>query len=257
MCLILVAHACCPDYRLVVAANRDEYHQRPAAPLGYWDDRPHILAGRDLEGSGTWLGITTRGRFAAVTNVRAGHAPRRGPRSRGLLVSDFLSDPRPVEAFCAELAERARDYDGFNLLAHDGQALAWYSNQAGQAPRTLAPGLYTVSNAALDTPWPKTARLRAAFAEVMAGAPADPGTALLEVLRDARPAPETELPDTGMARDLERALSAIFIEGETYGTRASTVLLVDAHGRVEVRERRYDARAAVIGDSRQTFELLA
>lgn len=257
MCLILVAHDCCPGYRLVVIGNRDEYHQRPTAPLGYWHDQPEILAGRDLEGSGTWLGISAQGRFGAVTNVRAGHAVRRGPRSRGLVVSDFLRATSAASDYCRTLTTHARDYDGFNLLAHDGRELVWYSNQAGVEPRPLARGIYTLSNAALDTPWPKTARLRAGFARTMTTAAHDPAASLLALLRDNARADDDALPDTGIDRALERTLSAIFIEGGTYGTRSSSVLTIDDAGRVCVHERRYTADARVSGDTRHTFELAA
>lgn len=257
MCLILIAHDCCPGYRLVVAGNRDEYHQRPTAPLAYWEDAPTILAGRDLEGSGTWLGISAQGRFGAVTNVRAGHAVRRGPRSRGLIVSDFLRGVATAADYCRTLAANARDYDGFNLLAHDGRDLLWYSNQTDCAPRVLARGIYTLSNAALDTAWPKTERLRAGFARSMAAAADDPTEALLALLRDNVRAADDELPDTGIGRALERTLSAIFIEGAGYGTRSSSVLTIDSAGRVQVHERRYDADARVVGDTRHGFELAA
>ncbi|MBX9604702.1 MAG: NRDE family protein [Gammaproteobacteria bacterium] len=249
MCLLLIAHRAVPGYRLVVAANRDEFHGRPTAPADAWEDHPHIVGGRDLEGGGTWLALHRDGRFATVTNVRAGHAVRRGPRSRGLIVTDFLLGAGAAPDYAAELAPVARDYDGFNLLAWDGDALSWVSNQ-GNGPRTLARGVYTLSNALLDTPWPKTERLRRAFDRVMRDVPADPVPSLLAILRDNAPADDDELPDTGIGQARERWLSSIFIEGETYGTRCSTVLTVADDGRVRFHERRYDARAQVQGDSR-------
>lgn len=254
MCLLLVAHDCCPDYRLVVIANRDEFHARPTAAADWWQDRPDIVAGRDLEGGGTWLGMNVSGRFATVTNVRSGDRVRRGPRSRGLIVSDFLGGVSSAAQFSAGLAGCARDYDGFNLLAHDGRNLSWYSNQAA-APRALDPGVYTLSNAALDTAWPKTRRLRSGFDRVMERTAGDPLFALLDLLRDSSAAEETELPDTGVSRELERVLSSIFIEGPSYGTRCSSVVLLDRRERVRFVERRYDAEGIASGDSLHEFVL--
>ncbi len=260
MCLLLVAHDCDPDYRLVVVANRDEFHARPTAAAAAWDDLHGVVAGRDLESGGTWLGVNVNGRFATVTNVRSGNRVRRGPRSRGLIVSDFLHAATSAARFNAELATTARDYDGFNLLAYDGTDLNWYSNQAS-TPHALEPGIYTLSNAALDTPWPKTERLRAGFKHVMArdtvAAPDDLSLALLTVLRDAAPADDSDLPDTGVGRELERVLSSIFIDGTTYGTRCSSVVLITRDGQVRFHERRYDATGAVSGDSVHEFVLLS
>lgn len=256
MCLLLIAHRACPGYRLIVAANRDEYHGRPTAAAAYWQDQAPILAGRDLEGGGTWLGIHLDGRFATVTNVRAGHAVRRGPRSRGLIVTDFLLAAHDAPGHAARLMHAARDYDGFNLLAWDGEALSWLSNQA-DAPLTLEHGIYTLSNAQLDTRWPKTERLRHAFERVMASHAHYPVPALLDVLRDNVRAADEQLPDTGIGHQRESWLSSIFIEGAAYGTRCSTVLTVSDAGHVSFHERRYDGDAAVSGDSRFEFELPA
>ena len=254
MCLLLVAHGVCPGYRLLVAANRDEFHARPTAPAHYWDDHPQLLGGRDLESGGTWLGLHADGRFATVTNVRVGQPLRRGPRSRGLIVTDFLLAQHAAEVSAEQLAGTARDYDGFNLLGWDGRALVWYSNQVG-APQLLAHGIYTLSNAALDTPWPKTTRLRHGFAQVMERADSDPIEPLLALLRDATCAPDHALPDTGIGYERERLLSAIFIEGGSYGTRCSSVVTIDDRGQVQFHERRYNDRAQISGDSHYEFAL--
>jgi uncharacterized protein with NRDE domain len=256
MCLVLLAHDCVPGYRLIVIANRDEYHARSAAPAAFWQDAPGLLAGRDLEGGGTWLGVDRRGRFATVTNVRAERALRRGLRSRGLIVTDFLRGADGGEAFATALAADAAAYDGFNLLAVDGDACWWYSNQR-PGPRRLGRGIHTLSNADLDTPWPKTERLRDGFEALVADAPTLPLAALLELLRDTRRAADAELPATGLPRDLERALSSIFITGESYGTRCSTVVTIDTGGQALFHERRYDARGRATGDSHFEFELAA
>lgn len=254
MCLVLVAHAAHARWRFAVAANRDEFHARPAAPADWWDDAPGVLAGRDLESGGTWLGVARNGRFATVTNVRAGHAVRRGPRSRGLLVTDFLGGRDSANAFVGALAGRGNEYDGFNLLAWDGRELAWYSNRA-QAQRRLEPGVWTLSNADIDTRWPKTERLRGAFDSLMESGPADVVEGLMVILRDSRRAPAETLPDTGVGAGMESVLSPIFIEGPGYGTRCSTVLLVGDEGQAEFCERRYDSAAQMTGQTRLEFDI--
>jgi uncharacterized protein with NRDE domain len=254
MCLLFIAHDSVPGYRLIVAANRDEFHVRPSAAAHYWTDVPRLLAGRDLEGGGTWLGLTNTGRFATVTNVRAGHVITRGPRSRGLIVSDFLTSSARAIDFAVALAGGTAVYDGFNLLAWDGSDLVWISNRSA-AVRALPRGRYTLSNAELDAPWPKSLRLRANCERVLAKAAGDPIAALLEVLRDATRAADAELPVTGLDHARESALSSIFIEGGSYGTRASTVVTIDRHARVRFHERRYDANGGVQGDSAFDFEL--
>ena len=254
MCLLLVANDCYPGYRLIVAANRDEYHVRATAAAARWPDHPTILAGRDLESGGTWFGVDDRGRFAAVTNVRSGHGAAAGPRSRGLIVTDFLQDEAEAPEFAAHLAIDGRDYNGFNLIAHDGEHLCWYSNQTDH-PRTLDAGIYTLSNAQLDTRWPKTERLRERFTAMMGAARSDLELNLLELLRDAQRAIDSALPDTGIEHAVESALSSIFIEGAQYGTRCSTVLTIDNDRRAQFYERRFDANADTDGTSHFEFEL--
>ena len=254
MCLLLVAHDAHPVYRLIVAANRDEYHARPSLPADRWQDSPGILGGRDLESSGTWLAIHESGRFAAVTNVRTGHVVGSGTRSRGLIVTDFLYENASAPAFTASLASKALDYNGFNLLAHDGTYLTWYSNQADE-PHTLDAGIYTLSNAQLDTRWPKTEWLRTGFDSVMNDHDGDPVPGLLDLLRKAERASDDVLPDTGVGRDMESVLSAIFIEGSRYGTRCSTVVTIDRGNHIRFCERRFDSSGHCTGDSWFAFEL--
>jgi len=192
MCVIVVAWHAHADYPLVVAANRDEFHERPSAAAQFWDDRPAILGGRDLECMGTWLGMTRAGRFAAVTNVRDGTDTRTGERSRGLLASGFLGNGTCAEEFAARTAAEGNSYRGFNLLAADSDELWWVSNR-GDGPRRLPPGVYGVSNHLLDTPWPKVVRAKARLAEVLEVAPAI--DTLFELLADDARAPDPELPD--------------------------------------------------------------
>lgn len=253
MCLLLIAARSCPGYRLVVAANRDEFHCRPSAAAAYWNDQRGVLAGRDLESLGTWLGIEERGRFATVTNVRY-RATGRAERSRGLLVSDFLTSQVSAADYLLNVAEHGDQYDGFNLLVDDGRQLCWYSNQ-GQSPQSLTAGVYTLSNASLDTRWPKTDRLRSGFADIIAEGQADPSHHLLELLRDSRRSDADESPSVDVGDGVEDVLSSIFIEGAAYGTRCSTVVLIDERERVTFHERRFDAHADLSGENRFEFEL--
>jgi uncharacterized protein with NRDE domain len=233
MCLILVAWQCHPQFPLVVAANRDEFYARPSAGAGPWPEDPRVRGGLDLEAGGTWLGVREDGRFAAVTNVREPGVPK-GLRSRGLLTKDFLLG-RQSPGECAAAIEGGR-YSGFNLLLADRQAL-WYCSNRDGGSRRLAPGIYGVSNHLLDTPWPKLVTAKARFAAALDGLPAfDP---LFSILADREIVPDHDLPDSGVPLAWERLLSAIFVQSEDYGTRASTVLTRDRLGAVRLEERRF------------------
>jgi uncharacterized protein with NRDE domain len=227
MCLIVLAWQAHPDFPLVLAANRDEFHHRATAPARFWPEAPELLAGRDLVAGGTWLGVTRSGRFAALTNYREPGAPR-GECSRGLLVSSFLQgDAEPMTHAQAVMAEADR-YSGFNLLLGEGGELVVLSNR-GMPPRRLAPGVHALSNHLLDTPWPKVEKAHAGLAAQQAAPDVD---SLLRLLADADPAPDEYLPDTGVGLEMERMLSPLFIRSPRYGTRASTVLLM---GRERIR----------------------
>ncbi len=238
MCLIFLAWRRHPDYRLVVAANRDEFYGRPTAPAAYWPEAPDVLAGRDLEGGGTWLGVTRAGRFAALTNVRRGGSHTPDAPTRGRLVSDFLLSASSPGEYLQSLAEQASDYNGFNLLVGDGENLHWLSNRGGE-PSTLAPGIYAVSNDLLDTPWPKVVRGKEGFQKLLQARDIDP-SAIFDLLMDRKIAADEALPDTGIGLSRERALSPIFIAAGDYGTRSSTVLLIDGTGDVSFHERTHE-----------------
>lgn len=228
MCLILFAWQAHARYPLVVAANRDEFYARPAARLAEWSDQPGLYAGRDLQAGGTWLGMTRDGRFAALTNYRDPQRVRTERPSRGALVSDFLrAQLRPAE-YCAELAVRAGDYNGFNLLVGDRDELWCFSN-FGDGAMPVKPGIHGLSNHLLDTPWPKVQRGRARFTELLAADEPDE-RALFALLGERRVAADAELPATGVSLEWERALSPLFITMPEYGTRCSTVLLRDRGG---------------------------
>ncbi len=256
MCLILIAHRADPRYRLVVAANRDEFFRRPTAPADYWSDAPHVLGGRDLEKGGTWLGIATDGRWAAVTNFRDGTSPEPGTGSRGGLVAGYLCGSARAQAYVASMEQCAHEYHGFNLLAGDGAGVHYLSNK-DDGPIMLAPGVYGLSNHLLDSSWPKVERGKLAVREVLAGT-AKPDKlieTMLAALSDRNIAEERALPSTGISKDWEKLLSATFIGAPGYGTRASTVLLIDREGEVHFRERSFGERVELIEDRRYRFAL--
>lgn len=234
MCLIVFAWRPEAARPLIVAANRDEFHARPAQALAAWEDAPGVYAGRDLEAGGTWLGVGPQGRFAALTNIRD---PRQalGPRSRGELVAAFLKGELGVEAYLDQVASRSRQYSGFNLLVGDAAQLG-YLHAREAAPRLLVPGVYGLSNAGLDTPWPKLVKARSGLAALLESAEPDQ---LLSLLADSEPAADSELPETGVGLATERLLSSVFIASQNYGTRASTVLIVDNQGRRRMVERSF------------------
>jgi uncharacterized protein with NRDE domain len=253
MCLITFAWRVHPQAPLLLAANRDEFYRRPSAALARWSDAPQVIAGRDLEANGTWLGISDGGRFAAVTNIRD-PAPieRRAARSRGELTADFLRGSDTPHRYLASVAARSADYLGFNLLLGDGDEL-WYLHGDGSrhaTPRALDPGIYGLSNAALDVPWPKVQRARQALARATAlEAPAD-HDALAACVNSRELAEEADLHGHGLEGDMARRLSAQFIVTESYGTRCQTTLRQLANGRFDVRERRFDGRGALAGETR-------
>lgn len=238
MCLIVFAWRIVPGMPLVAAANRDEYFQRPAAPAAWWSDHPNVYAGRDLQGGGTWMGITRESRFSAITNVRSPSEKRVGAPTRGALVAGFLIGTASPRAYIDSIAPYAAGYNGFNLLVGDREHLVWYSNRARDDERNgkpLAPGIYGLSNASLDSPWPKVVRTKAQFASLLCqNAPEE---AYFEMLADTARAPDNRLPDTGISLEWERALSAVCIESSGYGTRASCVVQLSCGQGAVLHER--------------------
>lgn len=243
MCLLALAWRQRRDWPLLLAGNRDEFHRRPAAPLALWPGG--FVAGRDLEAGGAWLGARGDGRFAVVTNYRDPLDTAVRPRSRGDLVVDFLAGDAPAADFARSVQRRAANYRGFNLLLGDRASLWYVGSRAGPA-RELPPGTYALSNALLDTPWPKVERLRGRFDDALAQA--DPGPLAIAALADRATAPDALLPDTGVGLDWERALSAAFIVAPGYGTRCSTLLAL-APGRGRMLERRHDAIGGCAGET--------
>ncbi|WP_339544144.1 NRDE family protein [Pseudomonas sp. RA_35y_Pfl2_P32] len=243
MCLIVFAWR--PDHAtpLIVAANRDEFYARPSLPLAAWPEAPQVHAGRDLEAGGTWLGIGADGRFAALTNIRNPHQPP-ARKSRGELVARFLTGELPIDQYLADVVGRSLEYAGFNLLIGNCQAL-WHYNAQEAEPSQLAAGVYGLSNAGLDTPWPKLLKAKAALREVLD----DPQPqALLALLGDPQTAPFGDLPDTGVGLATESLLSSVFIASPTYGTRASTALIVQADGSRVMVERSFGPYGGHLGE---------
>ncbi|WP_442598444.1 NRDE family protein [Neobacillus sp. D3-1R] len=238
MCLILFAYRVHPTYQLIVAANRDEFFERPTAPVHYWEDHPHILAGRDLKQMGTWMGITTSGHFAALTNYRDPKEKTEGKRSRGELVANFLKEMGDPHDYMKKVADTRQSYPGFNLIVGDQNALYYYSNIENNI-QPLKPGIYGVSNHLLNTEWPKVKRGKEGLKSTIetGGDMVEP---LFTLLQHADPAQDELLPQTGVSIEWERILSPIFIDSEGYGTRSSTVLLA-AEKEFFYKERVYSA----------------
>lgn len=253
MCLILFALQAHPDYPLIVAANRDEFFERPSSAAQFWQDQPEILAGRDLQAGGTWLGVNRSGVFSAVTNVRNGHEPQDRPGSRGELVTQSLS-LEPEHAL--EKARGNQDhYNGFNLLCGTPEQLHYFSNRKDAPAQLLKPGIYGLSNALLDSSWPKVDSAKHDLQSILntqAHSPISLQMALLDMMANDQQAIAEELPDTGIDQPLEQLLSSRFIATEHYGTRATTVVLYHRNGQIDFLEQGFDHQAKL---ERRQFSL--
>jgi uncharacterized protein with NRDE domain len=238
MCVIFFAFKQHSEYPLVLLANRDEFYDRPTAAAHIWQDFPDIFAGKDLVHGGTWLGITKTGRFAAVTNYRDPLAPA-GKFSRGDLVSDFLKSRETVDDYLSKIQNRAADFSGFNLLVGEistqTQTVGYYSNRADKI-KILAPGIYGLSNHLLDTSWRKVAKGKAELTEILLNGKFEKEK-MIEILADRTLAPDADLPQTGIGFEREKLLSAIFIETPVYGTRSSSLVLVNKSFEISLEEK--------------------
>ncbi|MES0873245.1 NRDE family protein [Sinimarinibacterium thermocellulolyticum] len=256
MCLIGFALDAHPQYALVLAANRDEFHHRPTAPATWWDDAPQIFGGRDLKSHGSWLALARDGRWAAVTNVRRMIPPDPNAPSRGGLVAQYLRGSQTARHYGAALQAEAARYAGFNLLLGDADG-TWYLSNHGRFRRErLGAGVHAVSNAALNTPWPKLIALREALRDWCARGRTDTAS-LIAALASDHVAEDAVLPDTGVGAEMERFLAPAFIRGEHYGTRSSTVLLVDRNGRALFTEHRFGRNGVPSGQTVETLQLAA
>lgn len=255
MCVLFVAFRKRQGMPLVVAANRDEFYDRPTASLGFWEDAPAILAGRDLRSGGTWLGASRTGRWAALTNVRGTHDTPEAAPSRGELPVRFLRSDEPPERFLRRVAREAPQFAPFNLLVGTLDELGFYSSVEGSL-QMLKPGLYGLSNQALNSPWPKVTRGAELFRQIIEDPDELKTESLFLAMRDEAPAPDHLLPDTGVGVELERLLSPIFISGHKYGTRSSSVLTIDGN-EFYFRERRFAEHGVSSGSSAHEIPLRA
>lgn len=252
MCLIALSWRADARYPLVVAANRDEFHRRPTLAANFWPEAPNVLAGRDQEQGGTWLGVTRGGRFAAVTNARGAATAGKSTPSRGALVSNFLASQDSAENFANDYQPQIADYAGCNLLLCDGQTLIYLTNHPKTEMRVLPPGRYAVSNGHIDDPWPKMCQLSAALEDSLQQPQLDSDD-LLALLTSQKKAEDHELPSTGVEKLLEKQLSSIFIHLPVYGTRCSTAIIANAEGQMQFHERSFNNRGKASGDVRYSL----
>lgn len=240
MCLTVFAFQTDPDYPLIFASNRDEFYDRPAQPATFWYDHPTLLAGRDLKAGGTWLGITTEHRFAAITNYRDMNSIKENAPSRGDIVADYLTSGLSAPYFLSKLKNEAHLYNGFNLLAGTSTELWYYTNEQDNIVQ-VKPGIHTLSNAFLNTPWPKTEKARSGFTSILQNDRDRLKPKIFELLKDDEQFPDDRLPSTGLPPDMERLVSSIFITSDNYGTRCSTLIKADPSpgGKSEFTEKSF------------------
>ena len=255
MCLIIISYRQNPHYPFILIANRDEFYPRPSSAMHYWHDYPQILAGRDLERMGSWLGINGNGQLCALTNYRSANSRREPfPMSRGELVKNALLTDHAYPEFMAQLATSNQHYAGFNLICADSSGLYYTDNHhSGGTVETLEGGIYGLCNASLNTPWPKLSSAKRQLSQLSQSS--DLGIEQLKnLLSDTTIAEDIELPDTGISIQWERALSAQFIQMEQYGTRAKTLVLQHRSGKTQVCEIRYD-QSGFIEENNFTLQL--
>lgn len=238
MCLIFLSVNHHPAYKLIVAANRDEFYHRNTAPVHFWEDHPHILGGRDLEASGTWMAMSKKGKISMVTNYRDPHNIDPAAPSRGQLVSDYLLNGDQPEEYLQSISSNGKAYNGFNLIVGSSNELFYYSNYMGTVKK-IDSGLHGLSNHLLNTPWPKVERGMEKMKQALSEKVVDPLT-LFDVLYDEQIASDEKLPDTGIGLERERVLSSMFIKSLNYGTRCSTVVMLSQKNEAYYSERVYD-----------------
>jgi uncharacterized protein with NRDE domain len=254
MCLIVFAYRQHPKFPFIFAGNRDEIYDRSTRTARFWDSHPSLLAGKDLEGGGTWLGITRRGRFATVTNFRDPSLSVTNGPSRGNLVLDYLIGDHSPEQYMRRIRNQAESYNGFNLLAGRPLENLLYLNNKNNHLYPLEAGIYGLSNHLLNKSWPKVKQARTNMERILEGASIQPEP-LFELLYDEQKAPPDELPDTGLDLEQERAVSSIFIETEDYGTRSSTVVMVDRQGKIFFEERYHKPGQKEVHHSQFSFNI--
>jgi len=251
MCLVVIAWQVHPQYRLIVAGNRDESHRRPTQDAHWWPDNESLLAGRDLQAGGTWLAVSKSGRFATVTNFREGQSSRAGRKSRGALVTDFVTDTSSPQEYESSIAYD--EYAGFSLLLCDGESMTYLSNR-DDLEANLDPGIYGLSNASLDTPWSKVIRARSGLESLIDNSEVNE-TELMRLLADRTPAALDEVEAEGLPFEIARALTAPFIVAPDYGTRSSSTVLWGIDDVIDSCERRFDSSGKTTGESRFRFQV--
>ena len=237
MCLILFGYKISRKYPLILAANRDEFYQRPTDRMHFWQSNPSILAGKDLDQGGTWFGVNKNGTFAALTNYRDPAAIKQNAPSRGEIIIDFLESKKPSETYFNAVKKKADLYNGFNLIFGSKEELFWFSNLKNTIEK-ISPGIHGLSNRFLDTPWPKVASGKRALEQVINENISS--ESLFSILTDQSIPDDSLLPHTGVELEWERILSPLFIQSDIYGTRSSTVMLMDKDSNIEITERTYD-----------------
>ncbi len=252
MCIILFAYKTHPKYKLILASNRDEFYKRPTEPLAQWVNNEDIIAGKDQQDGGTWMGVTKNGRFSALTNYRDLSRIKDKAPSRGFLVSNFLQERERPEKYLKKTRKKAHLYNDFNLLVGDKDDLYYFSNVNNEIIE-IEPGIYGLSNHLLNTPWPKVQKGKQKLANLIKKDEIDTN-AILELLSDTSTPPDCELPDTGVDLEWERALSPIFIKTPNYGTRASSILLISHKNEITFTEKSFiQKRTNEFDSSMMTF----
>jgi uncharacterized protein with NRDE domain len=251
MCLIVFAYNVHPSYRLILAANRDEFYERPSAPADFWEGQPQVLAGRDIKEGGTWLGVTKKGKFAAITNYRDPASWKNDAPSRGKLVSSYISGKQNADNYLKKIFRQTDKYNGFNMILGDGSDVFVFSNRGEK--QKLKPGIYGLSNHLLNTPWPKVSRSKRLLKAALNKKGNKLEEALFDLLADRHIPPDKKLPATGIGLEWERVLSSIFITSPVYGTRSSTILLIRKNNRVKFVEKVFDGNPEPWVTSRFSF----
>lgn len=254
MCLIVFSFKQHNKYPFILAANRDEFYDRPTRPARFWNQHPHILAGKDEKLGGTWLGITKQGKFAALTNYRDLTNIKQFAPSRGKIVKDFLAENQDTLGYLEDLKQSANSFNGFNLITGSKDQLYHYSNETNDITE-IEPGIHGVSNAVLNTPWPKVETAKSAFEDAIKGENIDQ-TRIFKMLKNSQPYPDNQLPNTGLSKEMEKMVSPIFIKSKNYGTRCSTLLTIRDDGVVTFIEKTYTPVAGTVtSEARFNFKI--
>ena len=253
MCLIVFAYKSHPKYKFIFAANRDEFYDRPTDQVDFWEEHPELLAGKDLQAGGTWMGITKQGRFAAVTNYRDMKNIKEDAPSRGRLTLDFLINNISAEKYYQKIKPLLNDYNGFNLILGSVDEPFYFSTHTEEIKK-LKPGLYGLSNARLDTDWPKVKKSKDVLSILLKNDEIHPWE-LLSLLNDTRKAKEEDLPDTGVGKEWEKILSSVFIQSPKYGTRSSTALVVDINNNVRLAEKTFFGHQGAFSNKDFNFKI--